>query len=618
MRIAAGFGLVLLLFAPAQAQTAWEGFIDGVMEAQQQARHFAGAVVVVVSDGRIAFQKGYGFADFAERQPVDPARTLFRVGSNSKMFVWTAVMQLVEQGRLDLHTDVNRYLKGVQVPPTFPQPITLEHLMTHTPGFEDRIIGLFATSADGVRPLADAVREDMPRRVFASGTVPAYSNYGTALAALVVEQVSGVPYEKYLEDRILAPLGMHHATVRQPVPSDLAMDLSTGYKWAGGRLMAQPFEYVRWAPVGAMSVSGEDMGRFILAHLNDGALGEARILRPETASAMRERLTSFSPDTNGMLHGFIETSMNGQTAYGHGGATIWFHSATTIFPAQNVGVFVAYNTDAGQAAVPQFTSAFVEHYFPSPLPKEPSLHGDARANLERFAGTYAPSRASLSDITTLIRLAGASIQPDAEGFLVLRYQGNVTRWRQVEPLVFAQVDGTRRLVFRENDRGEVVDACAAAPDCVITLLKQPWFMAPMPQVGSIGIFVVIFIAALIGIPVAGVSQRRLAKPRGATWARVLAWGTSALFVAGLVATIAGMADVNGTILFGTIAPSLRLGLTFFVLAAVLTAGLAAMTVLAWTRRWWGVPGRACITIVCAAALGTVVWLQYWKLLGWNY
>jgi CubicO group peptidase (beta-lactamase class C family) len=226
MRIAAVFASALLLSTPAGAQTDWESFIDGVMAAQRQARHFAGAVVVVVSDGRIAFEKGYGYADFAERTPVDPARTLFRVASNSKMFVWTAVMQLVEQGRLDLHTDVNRYLKGVQVPATFPEPITLEHLMTHTAGFEDRVIGLFSRSADGVRPLADAVKADMPRRVFAPGTVPAYSNYGTALASLIVEQVSGVPYEQYVEDRILAPLGMQHATVRQPVPGDLAMDLS--------------------------------------------------------------------------------------------------------------------------------------------------------------------------------------------------------------------------------------------------------------------------------------------------------------------------------------------------------------------------------------------------------
>ena len=212
----------------------WEDFIDGVIAAEQRAHHFAGAVVVVAKDGVIAFEKGYGFADFTARKVVDPARTLFRVGSNSKMFVWTAVMQLVEEGKLDLHTDVNRFLKGVQIPPTFAQPITLEHLMTHTAGFEDKVVGLFAKTSEKVRPLAELMKHDMPARIFPPGHVTAYSNYGAGLAALIVEQVSGLPYERYLEDRILAPLQMTHATIHQPVPGNLATDLSRAYEWTNG------------------------------------------------------------------------------------------------------------------------------------------------------------------------------------------------------------------------------------------------------------------------------------------------------------------------------------------------------------------------------------------------
>ena len=135
-----------------------EGFVDGLMEAQLKAHHFAGAVVVVVDEGQVALQKGYGYADFAERKAVDPERTLFRIASNSKMFVWTAVMQLVEKGALDLHTDINHYLKGFQVPAAFPQPITLENLMTHTAGFEDRVIKLFVEEPEGLRPLAELMR----------------------------------------------------------------------------------------------------------------------------------------------------------------------------------------------------------------------------------------------------------------------------------------------------------------------------------------------------------------------------------------------------------------------------------------------------------------------------
>ncbi len=292
--------------------TELSGYVDGVIEAQQKAQHFAGAVVAVVRGGQIVFQRGYGYADFAERKPVDPERTLFRIASNSKMFVWTAVMQLVEKGALDLHTDVNRYLKGLQVPATFPQPITLEHLMTHTAGFEDRVIGLFAESPDRLRPLGELMRTQMPRRVFPPGQVAAYSNYGTTLAALIVEEVSGVPYGRYLEQNILKPLGMAHATLTQPLPKELAADMSKGYQWTAGRLKEHPFEYVPWGPCGGMSVSGTDMARFMLAHLNEGALGEVRILRPETARLMRTHLSSPYGMAAGMLHGFFPMDWNGE------------------------------------------------------------------------------------------------------------------------------------------------------------------------------------------------------------------------------------------------------------------------------------------------------------------
>jgi CubicO group peptidase (beta-lactamase class C family) len=272
-----------------------EGFMDGVMEAQQKAHHFAGAVAVIVRDGEVVFEKGYGFSDFSARKAVDPKRTLFRIASNSKMFVWTSVMQLVEDGKLDLHTDVNRYLKGLQIPDTFPEPVTLENLMTHTAGFEDKVIGLFAHEREKVLPLAELMKRDTPHRIFPPGKVTAYSNYGTALAALIVEQTAGMPFEQYLNERILKPLGMEHATLAQPLPPVLAPDMSKAYRWSGGELQEQPFEYVPWAPCGAMSVSGEDMARFMMAHLNEGALGNARILKPETAKEMRQKLTSFSP-----------------------------------------------------------------------------------------------------------------------------------------------------------------------------------------------------------------------------------------------------------------------------------------------------------------------------------
>jgi CubicO group peptidase (beta-lactamase class C family) len=594
----------------------WEDFIDGSIGALQKAHHFAGAVVVIVSDGQVVFKKGYGYADFAERKPVDPGRTLFRVASNSKMFAWTAVMQLAEEGRLDLHTDVNRYLKGVQIPATFPEPITLEHLMTHTPGFEDDVYGLFSKTADKMRPLVELMRDQMPARVFAPGTVTAYSNYGTALAGLIVEHVSGVPYEKYVEDRILAPLNMVHTSIRQPVPPTLAADLSKGYEWTEGRLKEQPFEYVPWAPAGAMSVSGEDMGRFMLAHLNDGALGDGRILRAETARAMRGKLTSFSPKINGMLHGFMESNWNGVTAYGHGGDTIWFHSQTTMVPARNFGVFVAFNTDSGASARDEFMQAFFDRHFPTPLPKEPAPVKDSRARLERFTGTYALSRVSESDLTRIVKLvAAASVAVDADGHLVMRGAGEPTRWRQVEPLVFAQVDGQRQLVFREDERGEIAQLCTS-PFCVVAMLKQPWWKGIVPQMVWLGVCAAGLVSGLIGLPINAVLQRKVRMPISAKLAHLLAWTTSLALAVGLTILMISLGDSN-QIVFGTPSAMLRAGLTLFIVGTALSVGLVAAMIVAWRRGWWRMAGRVCLTLVSVAALGTVAWLYQWNLIGWK-
>lgn len=612
--------LVLLAALAASAQTAkeWdglevEGFVDGVMEAQKDAHHFAGAVVVIVRDGQIALEKGYGYADFAARKPVDPKHTLFRVASNSKMFVWTAVMQLVEEGKLDLDTDVNKYLRGLQIPPTFAEPVTLAHLMTHTAGFEDKVIGLFAKTPDKVRPLAELMQNGMPRRVFPPGKVTAYSNYGTSLAALIVEQVAGTPYEEYLRTRILDPLGMQYATLAQPAPKQLVANLSKGYRWTGGRLQEEPFEYVPWAPCGAMSVSGEDMGRFMLAHLNDGALGAARILRPETARAMREKLMSFSPRIGGMLHGFMEMNSNGETILGHGGDTLWFHSLTAMLPARHLGVFVAYNTDSGARARNQFSTAFFDHYFPRAFPPEAPPPKERRASLERFSGTYSPSRVSQSDLTIVMKLADATpVSVDSDGYLVT---GQNDRWRQVEPLVFAEVDGKRRLVFREGERGQVVDACSS-PICVVVLQKQPWWNGRGLQFTWIGICGAILVCALIGLPIAAVLQRRQGNPAGSKLARLTAWLASVTFVGGAVMAGIGLRDPNEIVFAVPLA--MRAGITLWVVGLAMTIGLVVFTAVAWRLRWWRLAGRVSLTLECLAALGAVLWLHHWNLLGWRY
>ena len=183
-----------------------EAFFDGAIPVQLDSKHIAGAVVAVVSGDKVVFSKGYGYADIENRRKVDPEKTMFRIASISKLFTWTAVMQQVEEGKLDLDADINTYLKEVKVPSGYDKPVTLKNLLTHTPGFEDYVLGLFAHSPKDLPPLAEVLREQMPARVAAPGVISSYSNHGTALAGYAVACASGKSWEDYIEQRILQPL----------------------------------------------------------------------------------------------------------------------------------------------------------------------------------------------------------------------------------------------------------------------------------------------------------------------------------------------------------------------------------------------------------------------------
>jgi CubicO group peptidase (beta-lactamase class C family) len=315
-----------------------EAFLDGVMKAHLSSHNIAGATLSVVKDGKLLFAKGYGYADVEKREKVDPAKTLFRTGSTGKLFTWTAVMQLVEQGKLDLDADVNTYLEGFKIPETFPQPITITHLLTHTPGFEDSFLGMAAREPEDTVPLGKWLAEHMPARVRPPGQFTAYSNYGTALAGYIVELISGMPYEQYVEEHIFKPLDMTHTTCSQPPSGELEKAMSTGYEYENGWHKEKPFEIFRsMGPAGLMSTTAIDMANFMMTHLDYGKFNDIRILQEETAKRMQRRLFSHDPRVNGNAHGFWENRMNGLRIIEHGGDTFFFHTLMALIPGIDTG-----------------------------------------------------------------------------------------------------------------------------------------------------------------------------------------------------------------------------------------------------------------------------------------
>ena len=435
-----------------------EAFLDGLMPAQLEREDIAGAVVAVVKDGRVLFEQGYGFSDVEKRKPVSPTDTLFRPGSISKLFTWTSVMQQVEQGKLTLDQDVNTYL-DFKIPPAFGKPITLRNIMTHTPGFEETAKELFVADAAKLRPLDEYLREHIPARIFPPGVTPAYSNYGSALAGYIVQRVSGKPFEQYVADNITSPLGMVHTTFVQPLPANLVPLMSNGYERASKG--AKSFEFVQAYPAGSVSTSAADMCNFMLAHLQNGQLANAQVLKPDTAKLMHSRQFAADPRLNGMALGFYEESRNGHRIIGHGGDTVYFHSDLHLILDSNVGFFVSYNS-AGKGEVSARTvlfKRFLDRYFPFTPATAPPV-ATAKEDARRVTGLYLGSRRGEKTFLKLTELFGEpKVFFNSDGTMSVDplkgANGELQRFAEVSALLYREVNGQDHIAFHDTENGRL-------------------------------------------------------------------------------------------------------------------------------------------------------------------
>ena len=452
-------------------------WLDGLMPNVLGTNDMAGAVVVVVSNGQVLTQRGFGFSNVAHRTPVDPSRTLFRPGSISKLFTWTAVMQQVEQGHLDLDADVNRYL-DFEIPPREGQPITLRNIMTHTAGFEEQIKTLIGYDRASMPSTEEQLKRWIPSRVYAPGTTPAYSNYATALAGYIVQRVSHEPFDDYIDHHIFAPLGMANSSMRQPLPPRLQPMMSTGYRVGSGEPV--PFEIVGPAPAGSLSTTGADMARFMIAHLNDGA----GLLRPETARMMHTTRAAYGiGPLSRMLLGFYEANINGQHVISHGGDTGAFHSEFFLFTDAKVGLFISFNS-AGRAgaALPArraMFEQFADRYFPAPADTRRVPAATAAEHSRLMAGHWTASRAPVTTFLNITELLGQTeVGVGKDGELVLPFQlgqGTPTRhWVEVEPFVWHDLS-THEVLAAQVENGVPVRFSINTVSPFMVWDREPWY-----------------------------------------------------------------------------------------------------------------------------------------------
>jgi len=594
-----------------------EAFIDGVMAAHMRSREIPAATIAVVRDGALLFAKGYGFADIEKRIPVEADRTLFRPGSTSKLFTWTAVMQLYERGLIDLDADINDYLKDFKIPATYPQPITMKNLLTHTPGFEDGAIGyLFVKDASGLMPLRESLAHHIPERVRPPGTWSSYSNYGTALAGLIVEYVSGMPFPEYIEKNIFEPLGMEHSTFREPLPENLAPDMAVGYKRKNGLYEPGSFEFIsNFGPAGALSSTATDMAKFMIAHLQLGRYGDHRILKEETARLMHSRLYAPDPRLPGMDYGFYESDVYGQHIIGHGGDTLYFHTDLALFTKSNVGLFVSYVTHGGHART-ELVEAFVKRYFPTEETAPPKPPEDFAKNGQKFAGKYRFTRQNWSDIEKVMALPSVlSVAVTKEGTLAVSGLGDEPlQWVQVGPTLFQQIGGPLSLAFVENDAGRVTHMVFSNLPFMPTY-RVAWYTYPIVNYLLLGLAMLLCVTTLVSA--FRHRKARKTEPASARWAVRLAALVSVLTLFFVIAVAVIVTSYGEDLFFGFPA-SLTAALMVPIVTSILTVGVAVLAVLVWRKGYWTPFRRVHYTLFALFAVGLVWFYWFWNILGVQY
>jgi len=601
---------------------------DGFMSYALVRGDVAGAVVVVVKDGAVLFEKGYGYSDMTARTAVGPDKTLFRIGSTSKLFTWTAVMQLVEQGKLDLDADINGYL-DFKIPARDGKPITLRNIMTHTAGFEESLKNLIATDPSRLLTLEASVKRWTPERIYAAGSTPAYSNYAVALAGYIVARVSGESFDDYIDRHLFAPLGMEHSTSRQPLPTALQPDMSKGYALASQP--AKPYELIAAAPAGALASTGSDMARFMIAHLQNGTYGANRILRAETAQQMHTTALTMIPPLDRMMLGFYESNYNGHRIIAHGGDTQWFHSDLNLFIDNGVGLFMSVNSTGKEGAAYPIRDAlfreFCDRYFPGPTATGKVAPEVAAEHAHRMSGRYESSRRAQSSFFSFLYLAEqVKVTTNDDGTIDVSSLHGLAdqplRWREIEPFVWREVGGKTLLAAKlENGRVHRFSVNGFSPFTVFE--PVPWWRSAAWLLPLLIISVAALTLTALAWPAAALMRRRAGALLNLAGADLKAYRLSRIAAASVAITLTAWVVTLASALSNLRLLSPDLDGWFWVLQLIsvvvfpVAAGVSVWSLhVVWAaKRGWCARGWSVVLVVSCI---TVVWAALvFKLIGFN-
>ena len=414
-----------------------------------------GAAVVVVKDGEIIYSGAYGMADIENNIPVSKD-TVFEYASISKLFVWVSVMQLVEQGKLDLDADIRIYL-----PVEFNEKwkntytITMRNIMNHSSGYGEYPFDLFSSEDLMEVDLAQAILTTYPKQYYEPGTASSYSNYAVALAAYVVECISEKEFYEYEKEYIFDVLNMNQ-TAGHPYSIDnisILDNKAQGYRAGEKGFTNTGWSYISHYPAGSVNGTAEDLAKFVIALMPNEDTKSALFQNIDTTSLLLS--SSYDEGSSGTAHGFFEYNFVTTPAFGHGGNTMSFSTQVVLVPQEQFGLIVLTNS-AGELDI---TYGLCVLLIGSKNLDSMEIVQEL-PNIQNLAGTYVDiRRPEKTPLEFVSYLSTVSISVIGDNTIKLQKGPFSAEYVQISPYVFELVKcdnaiirvNYHRLVFRMDN-----------------------------------------------------------------------------------------------------------------------------------------------------------------------
>jgi CubicO group peptidase (beta-lactamase class C family) len=618
----------------------FEAFLDAYLAGQMEEHHIPGVVFTMVKDGEVFFTKGYGYADLEKQTSIDPEETVLLNASLAKVFTAVGVLQLNERGLIDLNEDVRPYFTEFPLKTNFDEPLTFANLLTHTDGFESRMIGMSARTEADLLPLGELLEIYMPSQLYPPGKYMTYSDHASNLSGYLTQEISGLPFSQYMAENILLPLGMTSTVLAQSTPEELRSRLIVGYDYLNGHQEPSGMDYTRYEPGGGLRTTAADMNNFMLALLNGGKHAGVQILNPTSVEMMFTQQFTPHPKTAGITYGLFEHLENGQQLFLRDGDGAGTRTRMVLFPDQNLGFFISYNSGDSRLRL-DIIGAFLDQYYPAAGSTDPVPMDGYQGRASQFSGTYRPLHEDTTSFAKSALLFSGLIEvtDTDEGYLSITATGlagpeddvmggfeGTSLWAEVEPLYFERVDGKGQLAFAEDESGRIVQMISGQ-GYHSTFEKLAWYEARAVHIVWIALVAFLIFTVLISTFVFWPLGALIRKLRRGSAQKPVSWGAvAARLWAALVGGMLLLFLVRCFgVLYGGVLPNFVWGITpdmveslnSMYLPAMLALALPIFTILAWVKGWWKVSMRVYYTLVTLAVFAGIWWVHYWNLLGFR-